>query len=96
MVDHLRKLEQYFPIISVTGPRQAGKTTLLKHLYPNYQYLSLEDPDLRQRAQEDPRGFLNQYNQTELPHQQHIPTIIQNLIILKTNSCFPQIDTCVG
>jgi len=50
IVSHLRELERYFPVLSITGPRQAEKTTLLKHLYPDYQYLSLEDPDLRQRV----------------------------------------------
>lgn len=37
LVAHLQRLGQYFPILSLTGPRQAGKTTLLKVLYPDYQ-----------------------------------------------------------
>lgn len=47
-----------YPIISITGPRQSGKTTFAKLLRPDYQYVSLEDPDHRQFAQDDPRGFL--------------------------------------
>ncbi len=51
-----------FPATVIVGPRQAGKTTLLKHLFGhNYQMLSLEPPDIRLAAQTDPRGFLNLY-----------------------------------
>ena len=48
----------YFSVITVTGPRQSGKSTLLKNLFPNALYRSLEDPDNRKFALEDPRGFL--------------------------------------
>jgi len=50
-------LEQY-PVVSVTGPRQCGKTTLLKSMLPNWKYISLEDPDVRELALSDPREFL--------------------------------------
>ncbi|MCB0613996.1 MAG: AAA family ATPase [Phaeodactylibacter sp.] len=59
---HLQELSQYFPILSLTGPRQAGKATLLQKLYPNYRYVSLEDPDQQLRATEDPRSFLRHYD----------------------------------
>lgn len=58
----LTMLDKY-PVISLTGPRQAGKSTLLKHLLPNYHYVSLEDPDMMDFALEDPRDFLNQYSE---------------------------------
>ncbi|MEM6394943.1 MAG: ATP-binding protein [Bacteroidota bacterium] len=51
-----------FPVISLTGPRQAGKTTLLKDLYPGYKYVSLENPDIRRKAFESPKEFLDEYN----------------------------------
>ncbi len=51
-----------FPIIAVTGPRQSGKTTLLKNIFKDYRYISLENPDVRAFASEDPNGFLNEYN----------------------------------
>ncbi|MEM1327759.1 MAG: ATP-binding protein [Bacteroidota bacterium] len=51
-----------FPIISLTGPRQSGKTTLLKTLYPDYRYVSLEHPDTRLMAQRNPNEFLADYN----------------------------------
>src|SRR4030067_1183503 len=51
-----------FPAIVVTGPRQSGKTTLLKTLFSNtHRFVTLEDPDVRIRAKEDPLRFLEQY-----------------------------------
>ena len=49
-----------FPVVTITGPRQSGKTTLLKNVFPDKKYISLEDPDIRQMAVTDPRAFLNQ------------------------------------
>ena len=51
---------QYFPVISVTGPRQSGKSTLLKHLFPDCKCYSMKDLDTREFAESDPRAFLNQ------------------------------------
>jgi len=50
-----------YPIISITGPRQSGKTTLAKILKPKYQYVTLENPSDRLFAQQDPVGFLETY-----------------------------------
>jgi predicted AAA+ superfamily ATPase len=47
-----------YPVVSLTGPRQSGKTTLLRSLLPGYDYCTLEDPDVRSLAIEDPRKFL--------------------------------------
>ena len=47
-----------FPVVTLTGPRQSGKSTLLKSCFAVYKYVSLEDPDIRQLAENDPRGFL--------------------------------------
>lgn len=50
---------QYFPVISVTGPRQSGKSTLLRHLFPDAVAYSLKDLNVREFAQNDPIAFLN-------------------------------------
>ena len=55
----LKTAVDQFPATLVTGPRQSGKTTLLKHLFSDsFSYISLEPPDVRQSASADPRGFL--------------------------------------
>jgi hypothetical protein len=47
-----------YPAVTILGPRQSGKTTLAKMTFPRHSYLSLEDPDVRKQAVDDPRGFL--------------------------------------
>lgn len=57
----LQTLAQGFPFVAITGPRQSGKTTLARTAFPAKPYISLEDPDAREFADSDPRGFLNRY-----------------------------------
>lgn len=57
----LTALAHEYPVLVVTGPRQSGKTTLCQATFPDRAYASLEDPDVRRFALEDPRGFLGQY-----------------------------------
>ncbi len=58
----IRRAAKEFPAIVLTGPRQSGKTTLLKHIFGDkYRYVSLEPPDIRMAATEDPRGFMEIY-----------------------------------
>lgn len=57
----LQSLARGYPILAITGPRQAGKTTLAQATFPDKRYVSLEDPDERAFAEEDPRGFLARF-----------------------------------
>lgn len=72
----IEKQRSKFPVLAVTGPRQSGKTTLLKHLFKNYRYISLENPDNRAFASEDPVSFLNKYNEKViLDEAQRVPEL---------------------
>ena len=65
-----------YPIVTLTGPRQSGKSTLLKTSFPTYHYVSLEDPDMRLFATEDPRGFLATYpDKTIIDEVQRVPEL---------------------
>ncbi len=57
----LRQLSRGYPILAITGPRQAGKTTLARATFPDKRYVSLEDPDEREFSDQDPRGFLARF-----------------------------------
>ena len=77
---YLSEIGKYFPIISLTGPRQAGKTTLLTTQFPTYRYVSLEDPDIREKAVRDPRSFLKKYNsQVIFDEVQRVPELFSYL-----------------
>jgi len=58
MAPRLKKLSVQFPVIGILGPRQSGKTTLAKALFPQHKYINLEELDTRRFAAEDPRRFL--------------------------------------
>lgn len=69
-------LRNKFPIITLTGARQTGKTTLLKSLYKDLPYINLEDLDNRKLATDDPRGFLSNYpNGAVIDEVQQVPQL---------------------
>ena len=72
----LRRYASEYPVITLTGPRQSGKTTLARATFPDKDYVSLEDPDRRAFALEDPRGFLAQFRGSAiLDEVQHVPEL---------------------
>ncbi|MBN2479129.1 MAG: ATP-binding protein [Parachlamydiales bacterium] len=59
----LKGLAKDYPIVTVIGPRQSGKTTIVQHAFPEKKYANLEFPDIRAMAIKDPRGFLEQFSE---------------------------------
>lgn len=57
----IRKAASHYPVVTLTGPRQSGKTVLVRHTFGSHAYVSLEDPEQRRFAVDDPRGFLSQF-----------------------------------
>ncbi len=62
LASKLARVAKQFPVVTLSGPRQSGKTTLVRAVFSDYAYLSLELPDQRRFALEDPRGFLGQFD----------------------------------
>lgn len=76
----LRELATYYPVVTVTGPRQSGKTTLCRDTFPEKRYVSLEPLDERDFAQSDPRGFLAQLSAGAIIDEvQHAPGLLSYL-----------------
>ncbi len=66
-----------YPVVTLTGPRQSGKSTLVKNAFKKYKYVSLEDIDMRNFARSDPRGFLSEFSdRTIIDEVQRVPDII--------------------
>ncbi|MEQ1746836.1 MAG: ATP-binding protein [Saprospiraceae bacterium] len=80
ITETIHSFRGWFPVIYLGGPRQSGKTTLLRHLLPDLPYASLEDADTRLRADEDPRRFLNSFpNGAILDEAQRVPLLFNYL-----------------
>jgi len=74
---------QKFPVITITGPRQSGKTTLSKALFPNYYYANLENPEERALAEEDPRAFLARHQTgIVIDEAQYVPHLFSYIQVL--------------
>ena len=79
----LQQLKEY-PVVTLLGPRQAGKTTLARELLKDYAYVNLETPDVLAFAQDDPRGFLTQYPDKtifdEIQRAPHLISYLQSIV----------------
>ena len=95
--DKIIQLAAAFKAIAVTGPRQSGKTTLVKDLFKHKPYVSLENPDARRFAIEDPRGFLAQYKDgAVLDEVQRTPELFSYLQEILDNSNTPGLFILTG
>ena len=79
----LTGLFQQYPFVTVTGPRQSGKTTLCRATFPNLAYFNLEAPDVRAFAESDPRGFLSHLGRGAIIDEvQRVPSLLSYLHVL--------------
>lgn len=79
----LQKLVKQYPVITITGPRQSGKSTLCRKCFTQHQYCNLEDPDVRDHAHKDPRDFLHQHKYMiidEVQKAPHLVSYIQEIV----------------
>ncbi|RLD22450.1 MAG: AAA family ATPase [Bacteroidetes bacterium] len=73
-------MSKAYPVVTITGPRQSGKTTLAKHLFGHLPYFSFENPDTRFFADSDPRAFLDQIKKGAILDEiQHVPQLLSYL-----------------
>ena len=80
LAPQLMRAARQFPSITLTGPRQSGKTTLCRALFSNHPYTTLEAPDIRALATEDPRGFLRQFPHGAIIDEvQRVPELLSYL-----------------
>jgi predicted AAA+ superfamily ATPase len=85
----IRQLAKKFPVVSVTGPRQSGKTTLIKSMFPDLRYESLEDPDTRLFAVNDPRKFLESEKKMIIDEIQRVPELFSYIQTITDNTNIP-------
>jgi uncharacterized protein len=73
----VRRLATEFPSVTVLGPRQSGKTTLVRNVFHDYMYVTLELPDIRILAEQDPRSFLERYKSPVIIDEiQRVPSLL--------------------
>lgn len=78
-----RQLLKEYPIVTLLGPRQAGKTTLARQTLPDYAYVNLEQPETREFAQQDPKAFLAQFSgQVIFDEIQRVPELLSYLQVM--------------
>jgi predicted AAA+ superfamily ATPase len=84
LTEHLKAAAKSFPAVTVTGPRQSGKSTLCRAVFPKLPYVNLESPDIRSFATEDPRGFLAQHPRgavlDEVQRCPQLPSYLQGVL----------------
>lgn len=80
---YLKQIAGYFPVVTLTGPRQSGKTTLTRQVFSNHEYRNLEDPEERQFALNDPKAFLrNGAANMIIDEAQYVPQLFSYIQLL--------------
>ncbi len=75
--DKILEVQKYYPVTAITGPRQSGKTSLCRHLFPDFKYVNLEDLTVRGRAMEDPTSFIDSLgNSAIIDEVQNVPELM--------------------
>lgn len=83
LANKIQELAQKFPVVTITGPRQSGKTTLAKALFPNYYYANLENPEERALAEDDPNAFLSRHQAgIIIDEAQYVPQLFSYIQIM--------------
>ncbi|MFH1394910.1 MAG: ATP-binding protein [Candidatus Omnitrophota bacterium] len=83
----LIRLSKQYPVVTLTGPRQSGKTTLVKNIFPKKSYISLEDPDSRLIAENDPRRFFSRFPHGAIIDEiQRVPTLLSYIQTIVDNN----------
>ncbi|WEV67212.1 ATP-binding protein [Bifidobacterium sp. ESL0769] len=79
----LKKMATWFPVVSVTGPRQSGKSTLVKSAFSDYEYVNLENPQMRREATNDPVGFIrNRQSRLIIDEAQYVPDLFSMIQVV--------------
>lgn len=73
----IKEMKGKYPVITITGPRQSGKTTLIKSLFPDIPYFSMETPDIREQVMANPRELFARFGHSlVLDEVQRTPEIL--------------------
>ena len=76
LTQQIKEMAKKMPVVAVLGPRQSGKTTLVKVAFPNYNYVNFEDLEIREFAKDDPKAFLENYNSPVIFDEiQYVPNL---------------------
>ena len=78
--------QKYYQVITITGPRQVGKTTLCRNLFPDYAYYNMEDISLREEIERDPKSFFaNAGKHVIIDEVQNVPSLLSYLMVYVDN-----------
>ena len=79
----MKSIVETYPVVTITGPRQAGKTTLAKMEFPNYKYCNLENPEIRQLASDDPNAFFDEFSYPLIIDEvQRVPKLLSYIQVI--------------